>query len=105
VLAIIIDFFISNKDISPQALATQFLNQYTFLYPHPENINKDKTFRSPLVQELLATAHLSCTIGHADVPTLNTESLAESDIIRALGLCAASVCQSILPNPGPSMTC
>lgn len=99
-----IDFLSSNKDISPQALATQFLDRYAFLYPHPEDINKDETFRSPFVQELLATAHLQRTIGHADVPALDTESLAESGIIGALGLCAASVCQSILPNPGPSKT-
>jgi len=92
----VIDFLASNKDTPPQELAMLLLDKYAFLYPDPDHINKDETFRSAFVQELLATAHLSRIIGHADVPILDTSGLAKSGVIGALGLCAVSVCQFIL---------
>lgn len=88
----VIDFLNSNRDTSPQTLAKLFLDEFAFLYPDPENINKAGTFHSAFVQELLATAHLARIIGHADVPALDTDTLADSGITGALGLCAVSVC-------------
>jgi hypothetical protein len=88
----VIDFLNSNRDTSPQTLAKLFLAEFAFLYPDPENIDKAETFRSAFVQELLATAHLARIIGHADIPTLDTDTLADSGITGALGLCAVSVC-------------
>ncbi|KAG1864385.1 hypothetical protein F4604DRAFT_1905370 [Suillus subluteus] len=90
-LAMVIDFLSSNRDTSPQTLAKLFLDEFAFLYPDPENINKAETFRSAFVQELLATVHLSRIVGHADVPALNTDALADSGITGALGLCAVSL--------------
>jgi hypothetical protein len=87
----VIDFLNSNRDTSLQTLARLFLNDFMFLYPDPENINKAETFRSAFVQELLTTAHLARIVGHADVPTLDTDTLADSGITSALGLCAVSV--------------
>ncbi|KAG1813498.1 uncharacterized protein BJ212DRAFT_1300912 [Suillus subaureus] len=40
-------------------------------------------FGHAFVQELLTTAHLAQIIGHADVPTLDTDTLADSGIISA----------------------
>ncbi|KAG1733919.1 uncharacterized protein EDB91DRAFT_1251223 [Suillus paluster] len=79
-LAMVIDFLNSNRDTSPQTLAKLFLNEFAFLYPDPENIDKAETFRSAFVQELLTTAHLARIVGHADVPTLDTDALADSGI-------------------------
>ncbi|KAG1876644.1 hypothetical protein DFJ58DRAFT_182878 [Suillus subalutaceus] len=90
-LAVVINFLNSNRDTPPQSLTKLFLHKFAFLYPDPENINKAETFHSAFVQELLATAHLSRIIGHADVPALNTDTLAKSGIAGALGLCAASL--------------
>ncbi|KAG1888205.1 hypothetical protein F4604DRAFT_1916127 [Suillus subluteus] len=90
-LAMVIDFLSSNRDTSPQTLTKLFLDEFAFLYPDPENINKAETFRSAFVQELLATAYLSQIVGHADVPALNTDALADSGITGALGLCAVSL--------------
>ncbi|KAG1892812.1 hypothetical protein F4604DRAFT_1564694, partial [Suillus subluteus] len=90
-LAIVIDFCISNKDMSAKELAALFLHRYAFLYPNPDEIDKKETFRSTFVRELLATAHLSRILGHADVPALNTDRLAQSGIAGALGLCAVSL--------------
>ncbi|KAG1728599.1 uncharacterized protein EDB91DRAFT_1086013 [Suillus paluster] len=81
-------FLIANKDTLATELATLLLEHYAFLYPDPDNINKDATFHSAFVQELLATAHLSRIIGHANVPALDTNTLAKSGITGALGLCA-----------------
>ncbi|KAG2138128.1 hypothetical protein BD769DRAFT_1663695 [Suillus cothurnatus] len=72
VLAITIDFCASNQDSTPTELLNLLLAQYAFLYPNPDNIDKSKTFHSAFVQELLATAHLSQIIGHADIPALDT---------------------------------
>ncbi|KAG1808944.1 uncharacterized protein BJ212DRAFT_1302836 [Suillus subaureus] len=91
VFAIIIAFCTSNRDTSAKELLTLFLQQYAFLYPNPDEINKDKTFHSAFVLELLATAHLYHTLGHADVPTLNTDNLAQGGFVEALGLCAVSL--------------
>ncbi|KAG1817223.1 uncharacterized protein BJ212DRAFT_1299371 [Suillus subaureus] len=66
-LTMVIDFLNSNRDTSPQTLAKLFLDEFAFLYPDPENINKAETFHSAFVQELLATAHLAQIIGHADL--------------------------------------
>jgi hypothetical protein len=87
----VIDFLNSNRDTSLQTLAKLFVNDFTFLYPDPENINKAETFHSAFVQELLATAHLAQIVGHTDVPTLDMDTLADSGITGALGLCAVSV--------------
>jgi len=48
-----------------------------------------------LFPDVLATVHLSWIVGHADVPALDTDALADSGITGALGLCAVSVCQFI----------
>ncbi|KAG1717848.1 uncharacterized protein EDB91DRAFT_1259163 [Suillus paluster] len=48
----------------------------------------NETFHSAFVLELLTTAHLSRTLGHADVPALNTDNLAQGGFVGALGLCA-----------------
>ncbi|KAG2145170.1 hypothetical protein DEU56DRAFT_732261, partial [Suillus clintonianus] len=88
---LVVDFFNLNRDTPPQELGQLFLHQYAFLYPDPENIDKSETFRSAFVQELLASAHLSRIAGHANVPALDTDTLAESGIIGALGLCAVSL--------------
>ncbi|KAG1759769.1 hypothetical protein EDD22DRAFT_782077, partial [Suillus occidentalis] len=93
-LAIAIDFCASNQDSTPAELSNLLLAQYAFLYPNPDNIDKSETFRSAFVQELLATAHLSRIIGHADVPALDTDSLIRHGFVGALGLCAVSVSQS-----------
>ncbi|KAG2073142.1 hypothetical protein BDR04DRAFT_1152495 [Suillus decipiens] len=90
-LAIVINFCILNKDTSAKELAALFLHRYAFLYPNPDEINENKTFCSTFVRELLATAHLSHILGHADVPALNTDCLAQSSIAGALGLCAVSL--------------
>ncbi|KAG0698921.1 hypothetical protein DFH29DRAFT_1002376 [Suillus ampliporus] len=58
-LTMVIDFLNSNRDTPPQILTKLLLSKYAFLYPDPENINKDETFHSAFAQELLATAHLS----------------------------------------------
>ncbi|KAG1866579.1 hypothetical protein DFJ58DRAFT_724072 [Suillus subalutaceus] len=97
-LAMVVDFLNSNRDTSPQTLAKLFLAEFAFLYPDPENIDKAETFRSAFVQELLTTAHLARIIGHADVPALDTNTLADSGITGALGLCA--VCH--IPYSRPS---
>jgi hypothetical protein len=91
VLAMVIDFLNSNRDTSLQTLAKIFVNDFTFLYPDPENINKTETFHSAFVQELLTTVHLAQIVGHTDVPTLDMDTLADSGITGALGLCAISV--------------
>ncbi|KAG1901073.1 uncharacterized protein F5891DRAFT_1187771 [Suillus fuscotomentosus] len=91
VLAIAIDFCASNQDSAPAELAELLLVNYGFLYPNPDNIDKTETFRSVFVQELLATAHLSRILGHADVPVLNTRNLIKHGFFRALGLCAVSL--------------
>ncbi|KAG0701709.1 hypothetical protein DFH29DRAFT_875728 [Suillus ampliporus] len=75
--------YISWYNVSGQG-ATLLLTQYMFLYPNPDNINKDETFHSAFAQELLTTAHLSHIIGHADVPALDTDTLAKSGITGAL---------------------
>ncbi|KAG2353225.1 hypothetical protein BDR07DRAFT_1496672 [Suillus spraguei] len=87
----VIDFLNSNRDTPPQSLAKLFLNDFAFLYPNPEKIDKAETFRSAFVQELLATAHLAQIIGHTNVPALDTDTLVESGITGALGLCAVSL--------------
>jgi hypothetical protein len=93
-LAIVIDFCASNQDLMPAELSNLLLAQYAFLYPNPDNIDKSETFCSAFIQELLATAHLSRIIGHADVPALDTDSLIRHGFVGALGLCAVSVSQS-----------
>ncbi|KAG2119691.1 uncharacterized protein F5147DRAFT_767160 [Suillus discolor] len=74
-LAIAIDFCASNQDSAPAELAELLLVHYGFLYPNPDNIDKTETFRSAFVQELLAMAHLSRILGHADVPLERAFSL------------------------------
>jgi len=93
-LVIAINFCASNQDSTPTELSNLLLAQYAFLYPNPDNIDKSKTFCSAFIQELLATAHLSWIIGHADVPALDTDSLIRHGFVGALGLCAVSVSQS-----------
>lgn len=93
-LAIAIDFCASNQDSAPAELAEHLLVNYGFLYPNPDNIDKTETFRSAFVQKLLAMAHLSRILGHADVPVLNTRNLIKHVFFGALGLCAVSVSQS-----------
>ncbi|KAG1798351.1 uncharacterized protein BJ212DRAFT_1488648 [Suillus subaureus] len=88
VFAIVIAFCTLNRDTSAKELSTLFLQQYAFLYPNPDEINKDKTFCSTFILELLTTAHLYCTLGHADVPALDTDNLAQGGFVGALGLCA-----------------
>ena len=95
--AIIVAFCTSNRDTSAKELSTLFLQQYAFLYPNPDEINKDETFCSAFVLELLATAHLYHTLGHADVPALDTDNLAQGGFVGALGLCAVSVHQFLMP--------
>src|SRR6267154_3542247 len=90
-------FCTSNRDTSAKELSTLFLQQYAFLYPNPDEINKDETFRSAFILELLATAHLYHTLGHADVPALDTDNLAQGGFVGALGLCAVSVHQCLMP--------
>ncbi|KAG1747792.1 uncharacterized protein EDB91DRAFT_1079509 [Suillus paluster] len=89
--AIVVAFCTSNRDTSAKELSTLFLRQYAFLYPNPDKINKDETFHSAFILELLTTAHLSRMLGHADVPTLNTDNLAQGGFVGALGLCAVSL--------------
>ncbi|KAG2152690.1 hypothetical protein DEU56DRAFT_727716, partial [Suillus clintonianus] len=90
-LALAVHFCVVNQDSAPRELSTLLLHKYAFLYPNPEKIDKDETFRSPFVQELLATAHLAKILGHADVPVLRTDSLVKNGFIGALGLCAVSL--------------
>ncbi|KAG1846542.1 hypothetical protein F4604DRAFT_1688357 [Suillus subluteus] len=90
-LAIAIDFCASNQDSTPAELAELLLVHYAFLYPNPDDIDKSATFHSAFVQELLATAHLSRILGHADVTVLNTDGLIKYGFVGALGLCAVSL--------------
>jgi hypothetical protein len=41
--------------------------------------------------QLVATSHLQATIGHANVPALNTEALTASGISGVVGIAAAAV--------------
>jgi hypothetical protein len=80
-----------NEDANAEDLAESLLLNYAYLYEDPDNIDKTTTFRSPLVLQLIATSHLQVTIGHADVPALNTSALSESGIIGVIALCATAV--------------
>jgi len=90
-IAIIIDFMAHNEDANAEDLAESLLLNYAYLYEDPDNLDKTTTFQSPLVLQLIATSHLQATIGHADVPALNTSALSESGIIGVIAICATAV--------------
>lgn len=80
-----------NEDSNAEDLAESLLLNYAYLYEDPDNLDKTTTFRSALVLQLIATSHLQATIGHADVPALNTNALSESGIIGVIAICATAV--------------
>lgn len=80
-----------NDDANPGDLAEYLLSDFVFLYEDPDVIDKMKTFRSPFMLQLVATGHLQATIGHANVPALNTEALTASGISGVVGIAAAAV--------------
>lgn len=80
-----------NDDTSPSDLAEYLLLDFAFLYEDLDVIDKMKTFRSPFMLQLVATGHLQATIGHANVPALNTEALTASGISGVVGIAAAAV--------------
>ncbi|KAG1902158.1 uncharacterized protein F5891DRAFT_978876 [Suillus fuscotomentosus] len=90
-IAIIIDFMAWNDDANPSDLAEYLLSDFAFLYEDPDVIDKMKTFRSPFMLQLVATGHLQATIGHANVPALNTEALTASGISGVVGIAAAAL--------------
>ncbi|KAG2149551.1 hypothetical protein BD769DRAFT_1381341 [Suillus cothurnatus] len=90
-IAIIIDFMARNDDANPSDLAEYLLSDFAFLYEDPDVIDKMKTFRSPFMLQLVATGHLQATIGHANVPALNTEALTASGISGVVGIAAAAL--------------
>ncbi|KAG1849620.1 hypothetical protein C8R48DRAFT_677043 [Suillus tomentosus] len=90
-IAIIIDFMARNDDANPGDLAEYLLSDFAFLYEDPDVIDKMKTFRSPFMLQLVATGHLQATIGHANVPALNTEALTASGISGVVGIAAAAL--------------
>ncbi|KIJ13593.1 hypothetical protein PAXINDRAFT_13554 [Paxillus involutus ATCC 200175] len=74
-LAIMNDFFSHNKDIGTKELAESLLQKCTFL---------------------LATVHIHSTIGHADIPNLDTERLAACGITGALATCSTAIERSLI---------
>lgn len=74
-------------------LAKYLLTKYAFLYEDTEALDKATIYRSPFMLQLVGTAHLQATIGHADIPELKTSALAEKGIIGVVSICAAAVCK------------
>ncbi|KAG0699687.1 hypothetical protein DFH29DRAFT_780607, partial [Suillus ampliporus] len=72
-IVIIIDFLSHNEDTDVVELARYLLADYAFLYEDPDTLDKRTTYRSPFMVQLVGTAHLQVTIGHADVPELKTD--------------------------------
>lgn len=90
-LAIMNDFFSRNKDINTTDLTASLLQKCTFVYENLDKPVKSEAFRSVFILQLLATVHIHSTIGHANIPALDTEKLASCGITGALSVCAAAV--------------
>jgi hypothetical protein len=76
-----------------EGLAKYLLAKYAFLYADTETLDKATIYRSPFMLQLVGTAHLQATIGHADVPELKTGALVEKGIIGVVSICVAAVCR------------
>ncbi|KAG2745187.1 hypothetical protein P692DRAFT_20742294, partial [Suillus brevipes Sb2] len=93
-IAIVIDFMARNEDdedLDLEGLAKYLLAKYAFLYADTETLDKATIYRSPFMLQLVGTAHLQATIGHADVPELKTGALVEKGIIGVVSICAAAL--------------
>ncbi|KAG1734436.1 uncharacterized protein EDB91DRAFT_1084090 [Suillus paluster] len=90
-IAIIIDFMSHNEDTDVMELVGYLLTDYAFLYEDPDTLDKGTTYRSPFMPQLIGTAHLQATIGHADVPELKTGTLAKNGIVGVIAISVAAL--------------
>ncbi|KAF9237765.1 hypothetical protein BU15DRAFT_75757 [Melanogaster broomeanus] len=95
-LAIMNDFFSRNKDIDTKELATSLLQKCTFVYGNLDQPVKSEAFQSPFILQLLATVHIHNTVGHANVPNLDTERIAMCGITGALAASTAAIERALI---------
>lgn len=72
-------------------LAKYLLTKYVFLYKDTEALDKATIYCSPFMLQLVGTAHLQATIGHAVIPELETSALTEKGIVGVVSICAAAL--------------